>query len=229
MSSRPNYGRFAGSSTATKKISKNLPGKDSRDDPIVVKAPSAVLDTSETNDKSKKSQPEVQNLARTSKISKDHQKSTLGAVNSSNFRRTTVGKDQQVPDRTSKQVTKPLNPNKITQPVNTMSSRRPKVMQHDDKPVGGSPNISAVFGGKIEDATELSAVLVKQARQSGQLNLSNRNLSSIPDRVWKINDPDEDEQKSRKKGLSLDRVRKQMSSALRAISVIFLQYYNCSP
>ena len=218
MSSRPNYGRFAGSSTATKKISKNLPGKDSRDDPIVVKAPSAVLDTSETNDKSKKSQPEVQNLARTSKISKDHQKSTLGAVNSSNFRRTTVGKDQQVPDRTSKQVTKPLNPNKITQPVNTMSSRRPKVMQHDDKPVGGSPNISAVFGGKIEDATELSAVLVKQARQSGQLNLSNRNLSSIPDRVWKINDPDEDEQKSRKKGLSLDRVRK-MPRVLRALSV----------
>ena len=218
MSSRPNYGRFAGSSTATKKISKNLPGKDSRDDPIVVKAPSAVLDTSETNDKSKNSQPEVQNLARTSKISKDHQKSTLGAVNSSNFRRTTVGKDQQVPDRTSKQVTKPLNPNKITQPVNTMSSRRPKVMQHDDKPVGGSPNISAVFGGKIEDATELSAVLVKQARQSGQLNLSNRNLSSIPDRVWKINDPDEDEQKSRKKGLSLDRVRK-LPRALRALSV----------
>ena len=218
MSSRPNYGRFAGSSTATKKISKDLPGKDSRDDPIVVKAPSAVLETSETNVKSKKSQPEVQKLPRTNKISKDHQKSTLGALNTSNFRRTTVGKDQQVPDRTSKQVTKPLNPNKITQPVNTMSSRRPKVMQHDDKPVGGSPNISAVFGGKIEDSTELSAVLVKQARQSGQLNLSNRNLSSIPDRVWKINDPDEDEQKSRKKGLSLDRVRKT-SSVLRALSV----------
>ena len=218
MSSRPNYGRFAGSSTATKKISKDLPGKDYRDDPFVVKAPSAVLETSETNVKSKKSQPEVQKLPRTNKISKDHQKSTLGAVNSSNFRRTTVGKDQQVPDRTSKQVTKPLNPNKITQPVNTMSSRRPKVMQHDDKPVGGSPNISAVFGGKIEDATELSAVLVKQARQSGQLNLSNRNLSSIPDRVWKINDPDEDEQKSRKKGLSLDRVRK-MPRVLRALSV----------
>ena len=208
MSSRPNYGRFAGSSTATKKISKDSLGKDSRSDPIVVKAPSAVLETSETNVKSKKGQPEIQKLPRTNKISKDHQKSTLGAVNSSNFRRTTVGKDQQVPDRTSQQVTKPLNPKKITQPVNTMSSRRPKVMQNDDTAVGGSPNISAVFGGKIEDSSELSAVLVKQARQSGQLNLSNRNLSSIPDRVWKINDPDEDEQKSRKKGLSLDRVRK---------------------
>ena len=208
MSSRPNHGRFVGSSPTTKKISKDSQGKDSRDDPIVVKAPSAVLDTTETNVKSKTSQPEAQKLPRTNRISRDHPNSTLGAVNSSNFKRTTLGKDQQVPDRTSKQVTKPLNPNKITQPVNTMSSRRPKAMQHDDKPVGGSPNISAVFGGKIEDSTELSAVLVKQARQSGQLNLSNRNLSFIPERVWKINDPDEDEQRSRKKGLSLDRVRK---------------------
>ena len=218
MSSRPNYGRFAGSSTTPKKITKDSLGKDSRSDPIVVKAPSAVLETPETNVKSKKGQPEVLKLPRTNKISKDHQQSTLGAANSSNFRRTTVGKDQQAPDRTSQQVTKPLNTNKITQPVNTTSSRRPKVMQHDDKPVGGSPNISAVFGGKIEDSAELSAVLVKQARQSGQLNLSNRNLSSIPDRVWKINDPDEDEQKSRKKGLSLDRVRK-MPRVLRAPSV----------
>ena len=121
MSSRPKYRSFAGSSTATKNISKDLPGKDSCDDPIVVKAPSAVLETSETNVKSKKGQPEVQKLPRTNKISKDPQKSPLGALNSSNFRRTTVGKDQQVPDRTAKQLTKPLHPNKITQPVNTLS------------------------------------------------------------------------------------------------------------
>ena len=79
---------------------------------------------------------------------------------------------------------------------------------HDERIVGSSANVTAVFGTKeLDDSSILSAVLVKQARQSGQLNLSNRNLSSVPSRVWRINEPDEDEQKQIKKGLSIDRVR----------------------
>ena len=81
-----------------------------------------------------------------------------------------------------------------------------KPVPHEERIVGGSCNASAVFGGQIEDPSTLSAALVKQARQSGQLNLSNRNLASIPDRVWRINDPDDEEQRRMKKGLSIDRV-----------------------
>ena len=91
--------------------------------------------------------------------------------------------------------------------VSTKDGRSTKT-SHDERVVGSSANVTAVFGTKeLDDSSILSAVLVKQARQSGQLNLSNRNLSSVPSRVWRINEPDEDEQKRMKKGLSIDRVR----------------------
>jgi len=53
---------------------------------------------------------------------------------------------------------------------------------------------------------DLPAPILKAARQSGQLNLSNRGLQSVPERVWKLNVPDEDEKIRLKKGLSLDMI-----------------------
>ena len=91
-------------------------------------------------------------------------------------------------------------------PRNFAKSNMDKMAPYDEKPVGGAKNVSAVFGSKLEETSSLPPVMIKQARQSGQLNLSNRNLSQIPDKVWKINEPDEEEEKRLKKGLSIDRV-----------------------
>ena len=35
--------------------------------------------------------------------------------------------------------------------------------------------------------TDISDALLRQARKSGQLNLSNRGLSKVPDKVWRVN------------------------------------------
>jgi len=43
---------------------------------------------------------------------------------------------------------------------------------------------------------ELHPQLVKQARKSGQLNLSNRGLTMVPDKVWNISEFDKEEQKT---------------------------------
>ena len=43
---------------------------------------------------------------------------------------------------------------------------------------------------------ELHPQLVKQARQSGQLNLSNRGLTMVPDKVWNIAELDKEEEKT---------------------------------
>ena len=44
--------------------------------------------------------------------------------------------------------------------------------------------------GTVPDA------VMKQARKSGQLNLSNRELKSVPDKVWKINQEIPEEEKN---------------------------------
>ena len=38
--------------------------------------------------------------------------------------------------------------------------------------------------------------MIKQARKSGQLNLSNRGMVSVPDRVWTILELDQEETKA---------------------------------
>lgn len=43
---------------------------------------------------------------------------------------------------------------------------------------------------------ELHPQLVKQARQSGQLNLSNRGMAMVPDKVWNIAELDKEEAKT---------------------------------
>ena len=109
-------------------------------------------------------------------------------------------------DSLSSQVNKKVSNIKSSFSRSNMKNFSSSRVAYDDRPVGGAINVSAVFGGKPEETSTLPAVIIKQARQSGQLNLSNRNLSQIPDKVWRINDLDEEEQKSLKKGLSIDRV-----------------------
>lgn len=46
--------------------------------------------------------------------------------------------------------------------------------------------------------------MVKQARSSGQLNLSGRGLVSVPDKVWSLMEFDEEESKQMMAGVSMD-------------------------
>uniref|UniRef100_A0A914UHW1 Uncharacterized protein n=1 Tax=Plectus sambesii TaxID=2011161 RepID=A0A914UHW1_9BILA len=48
---------------------------------------------------------------------------------------------------------------------------------------------TTAFGGLDDDAPkEVPAKILDQAKLSGQLNLANRNLTSLPDRVWALDD-----------------------------------------
>ncbi len=77
------------------------------------------------------------------------------------------------------------------------------------------PPASAVFHEKQvlhdsdedETAEELHPAILKQARQSGSLNLSNKGLQAIPKKVYSINDPDANA--NQKRGFSIDRVDDQ--------------------
>lgn len=53
------------------------------------------------------------------------------------------------------------------------------------------------FGARTD---EISESLLRQARKSGQLNLSGRGLNKIPDKVWRLNQ----ELPSEAKSVSLD-------------------------
>ena len=64
---------------------------------------------------------------------------------------------------------------------------------------------AAIFH-KDEGAGSLHPKILQQARRTGQLNLSGRGLTEVPERVWTINDLDEEERRKVTKGLSLDRV-----------------------
>ena len=46
--------------------------------------------------------------------------------------------------------------------------------------------------------------MVKQARRSGQLNLSNRGLASVPDKVWTLMELDTEEMKSMVTSVTMD-------------------------
>ncbi len=64
---------------------------------------------------------------------------------------------------------------------------------------------TAIFH-KDEGTDQLHPKFLQQARRNGQMNLSGRGLVKVPERVWTINDLDEQEKKNVSKGLSLDRV-----------------------
>ena len=173
-------------------------------DAVIVKAPSAIgkqQDQSMENETLRHSNKNISSLAAHSAIPTGHkgQKKNVYTTNV-----------DQASDVATKPASKPFAQTKFSStksnPVDIKFLKGQKSLPHEERIVGGSRNASAVFGGQTEDSSSLSAVLVKQARQSGQLNLSNRNLASIPDRIWRINDPDDEEQRRMKKGLSIDRV-----------------------
>jgi hypothetical protein len=176
----------------------HIPNRDA----VIVKAPSAIGkeqgDQTMEKETPRHSNKNLSSLAARSSIPTGH-KSKKKNVFSTN--------DAQVSDVATKPISKTIAQTKLSsKPVDINFMKGHKSLPREERIVGGSQNPSAVFGGQIEDSSSMSAVLVKQARQSGQLNLSNRNLASIPDRIWRINDPDDEEQKRMKKGLSFDQV-----------------------
>ncbi len=48
--------------------------------------------------------------------------------------------------------------------------------------------------------------MLQQAKRTGQLNLSGRGLTVVPDKVWRINEVDEEERRKASQSLSMDRV-----------------------
>ncbi|XP_064477239.1 leucine-rich repeat-containing protein 40-like [Ornithodoros turicata] len=59
----------------------------------------------------------------------------------------------------------------------------------------GKPNPHACFNHQKKEPP-LCTELIKLARKSGQLNLSGRGMIEVPDMVWNINNPTEDERKA---------------------------------
>ena len=55
-----------------------------------------------------------------------------------------------------------------------------------------------------QDTEDLHPQMVKQARRSGQLNLSNRGLASVPDKVWTLMELDTEEMKSMVTSVTMD-------------------------
>ena len=53
-----------------------------------------------------------------------------------------------------------------------------------------------VISGPVQGTEELHPQMVKQARRSGQLNLSNRGLVTVPERVWTLLELDQEETKA---------------------------------
>jgi len=49
------------------------------------------------------------------------------------------------------------------------------------------PINKAFKGREIQNKNDISDALLRQARKSGQLNLSNRQLTEVPGKVWNIN------------------------------------------
>ena len=56
----------------------------------------------------------------------------------------------------------------------------------------------------MQGKEELHPQMIKQARRSGQLNLSNRGLVSVPDKVWSLMELDPQEMKSMVTSVSMD-------------------------
>ena len=62
------------------------------------------------------------------------------------------------------------------------------------KPPARFKNINpGFFQAASSQQDPVSDAILRQARHSGQLNLSNRSLSEVPEKVWRINEPPADE------------------------------------
>ncbi|XP_066963781.1 LOW QUALITY PROTEIN: leucine-rich repeat-containing protein 40-like [Macrobrachium rosenbergii] len=107
-------------------------------------------------------------------------------------------KDSDQEDKTS---TPRLNPPR--KPSRPYASVESKITESIGRPVvGGFANVGAVFGeAKIE---ELHPQIIKMARKSGQLNLSNRGMVEVPDKVYHIHEIDNEEAKKLTMNMSMD-------------------------
>ena len=50
-----------------------------------------------------------------------------------------------------------------------------------------NPGFGARQASTQEKTADVAEALLRQARKSGQLNLSNRGLTKVPDKVWRVN------------------------------------------
>lgn len=74
---------------------------------------------------------------------------------------------------------------------------------------GSKPSLSGPGAGAVFQSPAPSTLhpqMMKQARASGQLNLSGRGLVSVPEQVWQLQEPLPEESARAKKGFSLDQV-----------------------
>ena len=65
----------------------------------------------------------------------------------------------------------------------------------------------ALFHVETGAGQKIHPKMLQAARKTGQLNLSGRGLVAVPEKVWNINDMDEEEKGKASKGFSMDRVR----------------------
>ncbi|XP_065354047.1 leucine-rich repeat-containing protein 40-like [Cloeon dipterum] len=80
-----------------------------------------------------------------------------------------------------------------------MKSRIPRGQQATPKgPSGRLGKLNPIFQKQTSamEASQLSPLIVKQARKSGKLNLSGKSLTTVPERVWTLDSLDELEIKS---------------------------------
>lgn len=83
------------------------------------------------------------------------------------------------------------------------SSIRARIRVRGGRPVmQGFANIGAVFGTTKGD--DLHPQIIRMARKSGQLNLSNRGMAEVPDKVYHINEMDAEEAKKMTMNMSMD-------------------------
>ena len=82
----------------------------------------------------------------------------------------------------------------------TFAQVRPRVKIRDGPMVSGFGASGALF--QVQGTEELHPQVIKMARKSGQLNLTNRGMKEIPVKVYHINELDNDE--TRQISLSMD-------------------------
>ncbi|XP_045102560.1 leucine-rich repeat-containing protein 40-like isoform X3 [Portunus trituberculatus] len=83
------------------------------------------------------------------------------------------------------------------------SSVRARIQVRRGRPVmRGFANVGAVFGDSKKE--ELHPQIVRMARRSGQLNLSNKGLAVVPEKVYRINEIDAEEAKKMTMNMTMD-------------------------
>ncbi|XP_050716360.1 leucine-rich repeat-containing protein 40-like isoform X2 [Eriocheir sinensis] len=83
------------------------------------------------------------------------------------------------------------------------SSVRARIQVHRGRPaMRGFANVGAVFGDAKKE--ELHPQIIRMARKSGQLNLSNKGLVEVPEKVYHINEIDTEEAKKMTMNMRMD-------------------------